>query len=590
FIAKGGAGTNSTVSIEDLLPAVRIEVTELGNTAKDYVINNGTVNVTSGTAAQIIKVIASDETVENDQSVCVKVTVEDFENIFGLNYTMRWDPAVLNFTEVRSFGLPGLGTGQFNNSAAGVLRMIWQDPAQNGVTVDDGTLIYEICFDAVGAIASSSDVSFSNDPVEIEAVGENLSNPTVNTTDGSVQIIGDGGFVITIGDANGNTGDTVCVPLSVSGFNDILGFNWSINWDPNVVKFVRTQNFGLGGLSAARITNTAPGVARVLWFDNSAQGITLADGTVLHDICFEIIGDVGTSSPVQITGTPTPVEVTQKGDTPGNNPTIPVADIDGEITVGQATAILRIDAPATQITNVNCFGDNTGAIDLAVTGGVTPYTYAWSNSATTEDINGLAAGNYTVTVTDANGDTASETFAVSQPASALSFSLGTVNDESAANANDGSIDINVSGGTTPYTFAWSNGATTEDLSGLAAGTYTVTITDANGCSLSPAAITVDGNNNPALTIDNSASTVTNVTCFGEATGAINLVLSSGGVAPLTYAWSNNATTEDISGLAAGNYSVTVTDAASQTASFTFSVSQPNAGLSLGNPVVTDNAS
>ncbi|MFM7727583.1 MAG: SprB repeat-containing protein, partial [Flavobacteriales bacterium] len=152
-----------------------------------------------------------------------------------------------------------------------------------------------------------------------------------------------------------------------------------------------------------------------------------------------------------------------------------------------ASASAVISQPAavalsTTQSNILCNGATTGAINLSVSGGVSPYTYAWSNGATTEDISGLAAGTYTVTVNDANGNTlgctATASVTITQPAAVVLTTTQT--DVLCNGASSGAIDLSVSGGTSPYTYSWSNGATTQDISSLAAGTYTVTVTDANG--------------------------------------------------------------------------------------------------------------
>ena len=131
------------------------------------------------------------------------------------------------------------------------------------------------------------------------------------------------------------------------------------------------------------------------------------------------------------------------------------------------------------IVNTTCTA-SIGAINITVSGGTSPYTYLWSNGATTEDVSGLAAGNYTVTVTDANGCANNMPFTVETDNSTITVTPVVTN--TTCTASIGAINITVSGGTSPYTYLWSNGATTEDISGLAAGTYTVTVTDANGCT------------------------------------------------------------------------------------------------------------
>ena len=147
-------------------------------------------------------------------------------------------------------------------------------------------------------------------------------------------------------------------------------------------------------------------------------------------------------------------------------------------TVSQPLAALEASATAT---DVKCFGEATGSVDLTVTGGTAPYTYSWSNGATTEDLVNIVAGTYTVTVTDANLCTVTASATVSQPSAALDVSA-TVTDVKCFGESTGEVDLTVTGGTAPYTYSWSNGATTEDLVNIVAGVYTVTVTDANLCT------------------------------------------------------------------------------------------------------------
>jgi gliding motility-associated-like protein len=232
------------------------------------------------------------------------------------------------------------------------------------------------------------------------------------------------------------------------------------------------------------------------------------------------------------------------------------------------------------VTDVLCFGGNTGAVDLTVVGGTAPYTYLWSNSATTEDISGLVVGSYNVTVTDASGCTATASAIVNEPLAALAGSTVVTNVSCTGGGSDGAIDLTVTGGTGPYTFLWSNGATTEDISGLTIANYTVVITDANGCTANSS-----GNVLGSATAISGSTAVTDVSCFGGNTGAVDLTVT-GGTAPYIYVWSNGATTEDISGLTAGTYTVLITDAGGCTANASGTVAEPAVALS-GTTVVTN---
>ena len=136
---------------------------------------------------------------------------------------------------------------------------------------------------------------------------------------------------------------------------------------------------------------------------------------------------------------------------------------------------------ASIVNNVTCAGGNNGVINLNVTGGVTPYTYQWTNSTTSSSNVNLNPGNYAVVVTDNNGCTATRGYTITQPTSPLIIN-GLVTSASSNSSTDGSIDATTTGGTSPYNFSWSNGGTTEDITGLNPGAYLLTITDANGCS------------------------------------------------------------------------------------------------------------
>jgi hypothetical protein len=169
--------------------------------------------------------------------------------------------------------------------------------------------------------------------------------------------------------------------------------------------------------------------------------------------------------------------------------TVTVTDANTCTSTASGTVIAAIRNLSSTITNVSCNGLKDGAIDLTVTGTSSTFTYAWSNGNLTQDISNLGAGSYTVTVTDSYSCTSTAIYTITQPA-ALTISLVAVNDTDpiagAANAN-GSIDLTVNGGTINYTYAWADGPVTEDRTGLARGTYSVTVTDSKGCTVTGSA-------------------------------------------------------------------------------------------------------
>ena len=210
--------------------------------------------------------------------------------------------------------------------------------------------------------------------------------------------------------------------------------------------------------------------------------------------------------------------------------------------------------------------DSTATPNACNTAGAPNFVFTWSNGATTEDISGLMAGTYTVTVSDGGGCDAIQSFTVTEP-SAITVTTDAINDATCLVA--GSVSISVAGGTGAYSYLWSNGATTEDISGLSAGTYNVTVTDANGCQMPGASYTVNSVGVPTITVNST----TNPTCFAGTNGSIDVIATSGTPA-YTYAWSNGQTSVTATGLGAGVYGVTVTDNTGCTVSQTITVTEP----------------
>ena len=223
--------------------------------------------------------------------------------------------------------------------------------------------------------------------------------------------------------------------------------------------------------------------------------------------------------------------------------------------------------PTTSISSIaetGC-GNNDGTAVLSVFGGVAPYTFSWSNGATTQNIAGLASGTYTVIVTDANTCLAFDTAVIGSPP-LPSVSI-TGFDEGACDANNGIAVMTASGGTSPYTYSWSNGATTLSITGLTPGIYVGTVTDNLGCSASDA-VTINEAPGPSVTltgIDEGSCGAGNGTVISSA---------SGGTSPYTYLWSTGATTVNITLLSSGTYSLTVTDSINCTVSDSVTLQEP----------------
>lgn len=218
------------------------------------------------------------------------------------------------------------------------------------------------------------------------------------------------------------------------------------------------------------------------------------------------------------------------------------------LTINEPTAVT---IAIMNVVDASCNGNADGSAMASGSGGTGSYTYLWSNGDTAASITSLAAGTYTVTATDANGCTATNSATISEPAP-ISVMFNATN-VTCNGGSDGLAVVSSAGGSMPYTYAWSNGGTGFVQSGLTQGTYTTTVTDANGCT----AIDSVNISEPMVL----AATVSSVspTCNGDNNGSASLT-TTGGTAPYSYIWSNGATTDSIGALVAGTYVATITDA------------------------------
>ncbi len=232
----------------------------------------------------------------------------------------------------------------------------------------------------------------------------------------------------------------------------------------------------------------------------------------------------------------------------------------------------------TTITQIDCFAANNGEIATNISGGVPfttgdPYIISWTGPGgfTSSDatISNLIPGDYTLTVTDEGGCPFSETYTITEP-NELVLTVDSENSISCFGANDGEISVTVLGGTQNYVYNWTrNGiafSMDEDISNLSAATYELTVTDANGCGPVTQSFVITEPNELMASLLNQ----TNVACFGETSGAIDINVTGGtptetapGVFEYTYAWTGpngyTSTDQNISNLAGGTYNLTVTD-------------------------------
>ena len=210
------------------------------------------------------------------------------------------------------------------------------------------------------------------------------------------------------------------------------------------------------------------------------------------------------------------------------------------------------------VSDVLCNGDSTGFIQVAVSGGVAPYAYNWSSGSNVFEAINLPIGSYWFEVTDTNGCYTSDTLVMNEPAPLAVSTVKSIYpggyNVSINGTSDGSITTTASGGITPYTFDWNTGAfTTQDLTGISAGIYSLVMTDSNGCTIT----VVDTLTEPTPLVI-TASSLQSVVCPDDTAG-IALAVASGAVPPYQLTWDFGSTVDYVTGLSYGIYTVTATD-------------------------------
>ncbi|MFH1320919.1 MAG: gliding motility-associated C-terminal domain-containing protein [Bacteroidota bacterium] len=275
--------------------------------------------------------------------------------------------------------------------------------------------------------------------------------------------------------------------------------------------------------------------------------------------------------------TPFQSTVTVTGLFPGDY-AITVADINGcaisdTVTITQPQVLT---ASISSIIHVDCYGGNNGAATVVPAGGTLSYTYLWDDSQaqTTATATGLIAGTYMVIISDSNGCTTSiDAIVINQPFSPLVADITDSSDVGCNGVDDGQATVSASGGTPLYTYSWNTipAQTAPTATGLIAGIYIVTVTDANGCDT-----TASVNINEPVILNANIISSTNVGCNGDNTGEAT-VTGSGGIPPYTYSWNTiPAQTDSVAtALTSGTYVATVTDMNNCVATTSVTITEPD---------------
>ncbi|MCB0595599.1 MAG: gliding motility-associated C-terminal domain-containing protein [Lewinellaceae bacterium] len=594
FRANGLSGACSDIFFTSDI--TQIEVSDSNQDVVDFNSRRGTVCIDDTVPGQV-RLTAGDATVDIDQNFCIPVRARGFNDITKMTFTMNYNASELQFNSVSNLaaGLPGFTVSNSfgtpgNGTSTGVITVNWTGTA--GVSLPDNTVLFQLCFTATGQNGNCSDVNFVGNPTAIEFRNSFNDLLPFNGRKGTACINpAFDGFLLTVRDEVVEPDEQFCVPITVLNFEDVVGLAFTLNYDDTQLQFnqVTNLNTNMPNFTLNNNIATPPAIASghvtMNWYDLSLSPVNLNNGEVLFEICFTAIGDDGQVSDITFSSDITPIEVSDS-----NQEVIPFNGEEGTITISAIQPPV-INTPT--INHVSCNGGSNGLISISVSGGTGgPYGFNWSGPGgpyNTPTITSLSAGTYNLTVTDVNSTlTTTATYTITQPGSSITI-VGNSNAPSCQGGSDGSIMITATGGTpgtaTPYTYSWSGnipGSTPNPIN-LPMGTYTVTVTDANGCTQSRSFLVPAGSgSNMAI-----AATVEDVACAGEADGSICLTVT-GGQGSLTYSWAPSAVNGSCPGsLSGGNYSVTVYDDGGCFTSQSFSVQEPAQPLDMditGNPI------
>ncbi len=573
-------------------------------------------------------------------NICVPITIQDFVNVGSMQFTMVWDGSILDFTNVNAINpnVTGLDNNAFNNMfppTNDTLTFSWADISFNGVDLNDGETLFELCFDVIGALGDCSPLNFANSPTAIEIGDPGIPQPNIYGfigINGKVNISNDVIFLVSQADS------VSCPGLADGSFTATVAAGtapYQLTWRRLPAGPVNGPFAVPTAGSMFTANNLQAGLYEITVMDSnnpanmSRDTAEVLSGPVLgvqiqgdSPNCFgESNGSVtaiitlnGVATPNPGPGylydwntVPDPGSVPVLMDLPFGFYAVTVTDPSGCTAMASATlsqpAPLTVTGPNTNIVNATCEGAENGSITIMATGGTSTngtYTFTWDNGlgtviATNSQVGNLDPGQYCVTVSDANGCTFNNCYTVG--AQKTLGATPVITDASCNGIADGEIFVTgtASGAAAvlPFTFTWNqvgnppvNNNTSSQLTGLAAGSYMLTLTDSDpaGCEIVRTFVV----NEPQPLVASILEQV-NETCVVGNDGSITIGVT-GGTFPYTYNWSHDANLQDsiATGLTENSYSVDITDANGCTGMLTANILAPTppAIVSLADDTVS----
>lgn len=444
--------------------------------------------------------IASDHTAPQGSEVAMQVTVQGFNDVIAMQFSMDWDPNCLELVDPDPIELPtnnllpGFTTGSFFSPQNSCRVVVWADPGANGVTVPDGTVIFTIKFRVKGS-SGICRVNFGNECMtsSVEILKTDNTTYPLNYCSGDITIGKAQLSIVDVAKKNASCGG-VCdgaIEISVTGASNPV-----ISWSNGAGNVTNISNLCAGDYTVtvtdgANTTSKTYTITQPQIIQITPTSITPATSGNNGAIDINVSGGSGNFS---YTWSTTPVSTTQDlSAIPAGTYIVTVTDVSNGCTntasfvVPNGAAELGVSIQASKHGQFDLSCNNTcdGTLTANIVGGSTPYIIKWSrNNETTSSILNVCKGNYSVTVTDAAGKTSTASYNIIAPqAITANFDIVFPTDDT---KKDGTIKIRPEGGVTPYAFAWAGpdvtSGNTDAVLGVGVGTYTVTVTDANGCT------------------------------------------------------------------------------------------------------------
>ncbi len=403
FKVVGPSGSSTNIAVVDPIFVDKFGGAQPANIGINS--NNSFVSVCQLSSPTIV---ASSVNANPGSNVCIDFTVQDFNDITNMGYTLNWEPTILQFTGLQGFNLPGLNQSNFTTSQAanfGVIGVDWANAI--GESVSDGISLFTACFNVIGEIDSCSVVSLGDSPWPID-IQSNVSNATsvgLNVQPGQVCVTNPFTFNLAFPDVYSGQYSSICVDVTVDNFNQLTNTEYAITWNPDILTLEGFNTLGaLPSFTASNVDDSDidDGNLIIDWAAASqVLGTSLPDGTAILELCFHVEGESGECSQIYINNTAFyPTQVTSA--TTGNT-NLDLGYEEGSICVSGS-----MNLASYTITDVSCGGTPNGAIDITVQGGSGQFSYNWTGpcaNPTTGDQTNLCVGNYVVTITDVNNTT-----------------------------------------------------------------------------------------------------------------------------------------------------------------------------------------